>query len=170
MPRLHALSAKFSESIAEANATVFFIVLHCKRLGLARASGGRRRVSIKGSVSAVSASPACANPTHSLKWFLFLPLFFPQWNHWSVHMKRSHNKSKHREGTERDANWKGMLKWKRIDFPVHFMWATVTLVCFMPCVENSAESLLKVMKRSPRRVFGCCQPAEETVLKVFLLY
>lgn len=40
MPRLHALSAKFSESIAEANATVFFIVLHCKRLGLAR---GRRQ-------------------------------------------------------------------------------------------------------------------------------
>lgn len=47
--------------------------------------------------------------------------------------KRSRGKSKHREGTKRDAYQNGMQKWKRIDFSVHFMWATVTLVFFMPC-------------------------------------
>lgn len=35
--------------------------------------------------------------------------------------KRSRGKSKHREGTKRDAYQNGMQKWKRIDFSVLFM-------------------------------------------------
>lgn len=54
-----------------------------------------------------------------------------------------------------------MKKWKRIDFSVHFMRATETLVFFMPCASNSA-----VMSKRWRRVLVAVNQQRKLLLNL----
>lgn len=141
-PRLHTVCKVFStdnrrKRYRSSLLRLFFWLLdrvpHCKRLGLA---WGQRQnepqvgdvvFQLKARFVQLVFLLLVHTEHKAICDLFFLPQFFPQ----RIHRSVQRNAVAVRANTEREL--KGMQKWKRIDFSVHFMRATVTLVFFMPC-------------------------------------